>query len=85
MVGCLQFIKEISTSGGIPYIFIPLSFIIALSAAKDLFEDYKRHHSDDEENNRKTKVYKNGQFVETRWQDLIVGDIIKVDRFFDNK
>ena len=79
LVGCLQFIKEISTSGGIPYIFIPLALILTVSALKDFFEDLSRHASDNEENTRKTKVYRDGQFVKTKWKDLKVGDIAMVD------
>ena len=33
-----------------PTIFIPLTFIVILTAIKDLYEDYKRKKSDKEEN-----------------------------------
>jgi phospholipid-transporting ATPase len=78
LVGCLQFITAISTSGGIPYIFIPLTCIICVSALKDLLEDLKRHRSDNEENNKKVKVFFNGQFVDRRWRDIRVGNIVKI-------
>ena len=58
--------------------FVPLSFIITVSAIKDLFEDWKRHQEDNTENNKKTLKYIGGKFVEVRWQSLRVGDIIKV-------
>jgi len=78
VIGLLQLIKEISTSKGVPYIFVPLIFIIAVTMIKDFVEDYKRHISDWEENNKKTKIFQNGSFVSAKWKDLRVGNIIKV-------
>jgi len=79
VIGLLQLIKEISTSKGVPYIFVPLIFIIAVTMIKDFVEDYKRHISDWEENNKKTKIFQNGSFVSAKWKDLRVGNIIKVE------
>lgn len=45
-------IKQISTSDGVPVNFFPLSIIIIITAIKDLFEDLKRHRSDNEENSK---------------------------------
>jgi Cation transport ATPase len=59
-------------------IFIPLTFVLTVSALKDIVEDYKRHKSDNEENNKQTLVYKDGQFVPCKWKDIRVGNIIKV-------
>lgn len=78
MLGFLQTIDEISTSGGIPVIFFPLTVIVIVSGLKDLFEDLKRKRSDNEENNRKIKVLENGQFVQKTWRDLRVGNIVKI-------
>lgn len=46
IIGIMQMIPEISISGGFPVIFIPLSMVVAVSAAKDLFEDLKRKKTD---------------------------------------
>ena len=46
MIAILQCIPEISVSGGIPNILLPLTFVLTVSAAKDALEDYKRHKSD---------------------------------------
>jgi phospholipid-transporting ATPase len=51
-------IKSISTSNGVPTIYIPLIFIVILTGCKDLYEDLKRHRSDQEENNRLVEVWK---------------------------
>lgn len=80
IIGFLQLIKEISTSSGVPVTWAPLMFIIFISALKDLFEDLKRHKSDNEENKRKTKVLRNSIFEETRWEDLNVGEIISLNQ-----
>ena len=60
-------VHAISTSGGKPVMFVPLSMVIAVSAIKDLFEDLKRHQEDKTENNSKTLKYINGRFEEARW------------------
>ena len=80
VIGFLQLIKEISTSSGVPVTWAPLSFILFISALKDLFEDLKRHKSDNEENKRKTNVLRDFIFKETAWEDLNVGDIISLNQ-----
>ena len=52
MLALLQMIKPISDSGGVPVLMLPLVFVIGVSMIKDIFEDYKRHKSDSEENRR---------------------------------
>lgn len=77
-IGVMQCINIISISGGRPVIYMPLSVIVAITALKDMFEDLKRHKSDNEENNRKVSVFRNGGFMETAWKELRVGEVIKV-------
>ena len=76
----LQMVKIVSITNGIPTILPPLGFIVFLTMIKDEFEDYKRHKSDLEENNKDTVVYRNQSPVEAKWQDLRVGDIIRVNK-----
>lgn len=52
-------IKIISITEGVPTIFLPLFTILAVTAIKDFFEDYKRKKSDNEENSRKVLVWNN--------------------------
>lgn len=47
----MQMIKAISITDGKPMQGLPLVAIIFISMLKDAFEDYKRHKSDDQENN----------------------------------
>jgi magnesium-transporting ATPase (P-type) len=79
----MQAIKIISISKGNPVIFLPLSFILCISALKDVFEDLKRHRSDKEENTRRTLVARNGRFESVEWQDLRVGEIVKVKQMIE--
>lgn len=65
---------------------LPLSFVIGVSMIKDIFEDSKRHKSDNQENNKDTEVYDpiTKEFITVHWRDLKVGQIVKVtcDKFF---
>ena len=74
----LQMVKAVSITGGFPSILPPLLFIVTLTMIKDIFEDYKRYKSDQEENNKETSVYRNGKFEKIKWRDVNVGDVLKV-------
>jgi len=50
----MQTIPSISISDGKPAMALPLFFVVLVSMIKDAFEDYKRHNSDDKENNTPT-------------------------------
>lgn len=47
---------------------------------KDAFEDYKRHQSDGEENNKTALVFNKDQksFNQKYWKDIRVGEILKI-------
>jgi phospholipid-transporting ATPase len=53
----MQMIPVISISGGSPVMLMPLSLVIFVSMVKDVFEDLKRHKSDDNENNQSVSVF----------------------------
>jgi phospholipid-transporting ATPase len=50
-------------------------FVITVSAVKDIFEDLKRHKSDNIENSRKVLRLdkKTNTFVQDTWKNLKVG------------
>ena len=81
IIGILQLIPSISNSNGVPAQLFPLAAVIFISMMKDLFEDWKRHKSDNAENMNKTLIYnkETKQFEEKRWQDVKVGQIVKVN------
>uniref|UniRef100_S4RCG1 Phospholipid-transporting ATPase n=1 Tax=Petromyzon marinus TaxID=7757 RepID=S4RCG1_PETMA len=59
---------------------LPVAFILAVTAVKDLWEDYRRYHSDREINNAPCLVYCRAQqgFIERCWKDVRVGDFLKL-------
>ena len=80
IIAVLQTIKEISYSYGNPLILIPLTLVICLDGAKDLYEDRKRKESDNKENNSKCQIYNSESkiFEEKKWKEIIIGDMVKV-------
>ncbi|XP_022924003.1 putative phospholipid-transporting ATPase 9 [Cucurbita moschata] len=64
---------------------LPLLLVIGVTMGKEGVEDWRRTKQDMEMNNRIVKVHiQEGEFVETKWMDLKVGDVVKVekDEFF---
>ncbi|XP_037561346.2 phospholipid-transporting ATPase ID-like [Dermacentor silvarum] len=55
---------------------VPLVVVLSLTALKDAIDDIQRHQSDNQVNNRLSKVLRNGQLMEERWHKVQVGDII---------
>lgn len=53
----MQMIDLISISNGKPAMAMPLIVVVMVSMIKDAFEDYKRHESDDKENDTMTMSY----------------------------
>jgi phospholipid-transporting ATPase len=58
---------------------IPLSIVLMASAVKEILEDTKRHRQDAEVNARFTKALSGSQFVDKKWSDVAVGDIVRVE------
>ena len=77
-IGLLQQIPNVSPTGR--YVtLVPFMFILMLSALKEIVEDWKRHRADDKVNNAITNVLnKQGKFVQEKWKNLRVGDVVKV-------
>ncbi|CAL5186760.1 unnamed protein product [Lathyrus oleraceus] len=64
---------------------VPLLVVVAATIGKEAVEDWRRLKQDIEMNNRKVKVHNGeGVFDYSKWRDLKVGDIVKVekDEFF---
>nr|XP_019706336.1 phospholipid-transporting ATPase 1 isoform X1 [Elaeis guineensis] len=57
---------------------LPLAFVLGVTAIKDAYEDWRRHRSDRNENNRTVSVLVEGEFRPTRWKDIRVGELIRV-------
>ncbi|KAN0083007.1 hypothetical protein V8E54_002095 [Elaphomyces granulatus] len=75
---CLQQIPNITPTNRYTTI-VPLMIVLLVSAIKELIEDYKRRNSDKSLNYSKARVLKGSTFQETRWLDVAVGDIVRVE------
>eukprot|EP00033_Pygsuia_biforma_P001285 GCRY01001452.1.p1 GENE.GCRY01001452.1~~GCRY01001452.1.p1 ORF type:complete len:1119 (-),score=332.21 GCRY01001452.1:1076-4432(-) len=94
LISLLQQIPGISPTGKYTTA-LPLTLVLAVTAAKEAYEDYKRHQSDKEVNNRTTHVLRTisekesrkgiqgslseRTWVKTLWSDVKVGDIVKIN------
>lgn len=74
----MECIPEISDSGGYPVLAFPLAFVVGISMIKDIYEDYTRHRSDAEENNRKVQELERG-YLNINPSDDQVDDIKQHD------
>ncbi|KAL1291279.1 hypothetical protein HN51_059826 [Arachis hypogaea] len=64
---------------------VPLVVVVSATMGKEAVEDWRRFKQDVEMNNRRVKVHNGeGDFDHSKWRDLRVGDIVKVekDEFF---
>lgn len=57
----------------------PLMIVLLVSAGKELVEDYKRKKQDRELNQSKAKVLLGTNFETTKWINIRVGDIVRVE------
>ncbi|KAI9678940.1 MAG: aminophospholipid translocase [Trizodia sp. TS-e1964] len=57
----------------------PLIIVLLVSAGKELVEDWKRKTSDKSLNHSKARVLKGQTFQDTKWVNVSVGDIIRVE------
>uniref|UniRef100_A0A4W4EZY0 Phospholipid-transporting ATPase n=1 Tax=Electrophorus electricus TaxID=8005 RepID=A0A4W4EZY0_ELEEL len=74
----LQLIPQISS---LPWFttIVPLVLVLSITAVKDATDDYFRHKSDNQVNNRQSQVLINGVLQKEKWMDVRVGDIIKLE------
>ena len=66
------------------FTLLPLLIILAITAIKEIVEDFKRHLEDRKINDSKVKAFHNGDWEEVQWKSVCVGDIVMVlnDMFF---
>ena len=58
---------------------VPLGIVLLVSAGKELVEDYKRKSSDKSLNHSKARVLKGTTFETSKWVNVAVGDIVRVE------
>nr|XP_036878067.1 probable phospholipid-transporting ATPase IM [Manis javanica] len=74
----LQLIPEISSLTWFTTI-VPLVLVITMTAVKDATDDYFRHRSDNQVNNRQSEVLIDSKLQNEKWMNVKVGDIIKLE------
>ncbi|CAD7674806.1 unnamed protein product [Nyctereutes procyonoides] len=74
----LQLIPQVSSLSWFTTI-VPLVLVLAITAVKDATDDYFRHKSDNQVNNRQSQVLINGSLQQEQWMNVCVGDIIKLE------
>lgn len=72
-----QLIPQLKVGLIITYIG-PLIFVLALTMAKEAFDDYKRYRRDLEANNKKYRVLRADGYTELQSAELLVGDIVEI-------
>ncbi|ROT40490.1 phospholipid-transporting ATPase [Sodiomyces alkalinus F11] len=58
---------------------IPLVVVLMASAAKELVEDHRRKQADNALNTSRARVLRGSTFEETKWINVAVGDIVRVE------
>ncbi|KAM4832660.1 putative phospholipid-transporting ATPase IM [Urocitellus parryii] len=74
----LQLIPEISSLTWFTTI-VPLVLVITMTAVKDATDDYFRHKSDNQVNNRQSEVIIDSKLQNEKWMNVKVGDIVKLE------
>ncbi|XP_012994888.2 phospholipid-transporting ATPase ID isoform X2 [Esox lucius] len=74
----LQLIPQISSLSWFTTI-VPLVLVLSITAVKDATDDYFRHKSDNQVNNRQSQVVIHGSLQKEKWMNVRVGDIIKLE------
>ncbi|KAJ6245375.1 putative phospholipid-transporting atpase [Anaeramoeba flamelloides] len=57
---------------------VPLVFVLSVTAIREAYEDFLRHRSDKEINNRLVEVLREGEWQKIFWKNIRVGDITKI-------
>ncbi|KAI1805675.1 phospholipid-translocating P-type ATPase [Daldinia bambusicola] len=57
----------------------PLVAVLLVSAGKELVEDHRRKQADSALNNSKARILRGSTFEETKWINVAVGDIVRVE------
>ncbi|XP_058803142.1 phospholipid-transporting ATPase ID isoform X4 [Phymastichus coffea] len=58
---------------------IPLIGVLTLTAVKDAYDDFQRHSSDSQVNNRKSHCLRGTTLREEKWSQVQVGDVIRME------
>ncbi|KAI9760972.1 MAG: hypothetical protein M4579_001348 [Chaenotheca gracillima] len=57
----------------------PLALVLMVSMGKELVEDFRRRSSDNSLNSSRARVLRGSKFEDTKWVNVSVGDILRVE------
>lgn len=77
LIVVLQMIPEVRSTSPV-FAILPLAIILSISAIKDALEDWRRFVADKALNSSTTLRLFNGSWIKTRWEHILVGDIIRL-------
>lgn len=60
--------------------WLPLIFVLSVSAIKEAYEDYQRYKADIEANSAPYTVFRDGREVEVPAKDIVAGDLVMVKK-----
>jgi phospholipid-transporting ATPase len=75
LIACLQLIPDVSPTNPLAS-FLPLAFVLSITAIKEAAEDINRFRSDREVNNRPATIIRGGVRTESHWKNIKTGDIV---------
>ncbi|CAI2163506.1 15838_t:CDS:10 [Funneliformis geosporum] len=75
---CIQQIKDVSPTNQFTTLGT-LIVVLTATAFKEVMEDYKRHRSDAEVNQRPCNSLKGSSFSVKEWNEVKVGDIVRIE------
>lgn len=78
-IACIQQIPNVSPTNRWTTL-VPLSIVLLASAFKEVSEDWRRFSADAEMNARSVGVLGPDGFARRKWRDVVVGDIVRVER-----
>lgn len=78
---CLMVLQMINVISSLTPITtaVPLIGVLCLTAIKDAYDDFQRHVSDSQVNNRKAFAVRDRKLVESKWSQVRVGDVIRME------
>ena len=76
ILSCIKILSTKSVSSAL----IPFLMVIGIGLIMDLIEELKRYRNDLQTNNTISKVYKNNRFINIKWSDIKIGNLIKIKK-----
>jgi phospholipid-translocating P-type ATPase (flippase) len=76
-VCALAFVKELSPFDPFTQL-IPVLIVLSISVFRECMQEIARQKEDKRVNSQKTRINRDGKWVEVDWEDVIVGDVILI-------